>query len=93
MLRRCLPLPSPADVRTHSRRARARAPQIVLYDDVSLPFGCLRLKPKGGAGGHNGIADVSKNVQARNFARLRIGVGPPRVHVQKGVGGGVDLAR
>lgn len=49
---------------------------IVVADDVSLPFGEIRLKAKGGDGGHNGIKDISKRLGTNRYARLRVGVGP-----------------
>lgn len=48
---------------------------LVVCDDVNLPFGELRLKPRGGDGGHNGLADVIVRI-GEGFGRLRIGCGP-----------------
>ena len=50
---------------------------LVVYDDVDLPFGRLRLRPAGGAGGHNGVADIIEALDSRRFTRLRFGVGRP----------------
>lgn len=50
---------------------------LVAYDDLDLPPGTLRLRPEGGAGGHNGMKDIIQHVGAQNFARLRIGIGRP----------------
>ena len=48
---------------------------LVINDDIALPFGTLRLKPKGGAGGHNGLRSI-EDIMARNdYARLRFGIG------------------
>lgn len=48
---------------------------IVIYDDVSLDVGKIRIRPKGSAGGHNGISDIIKNLGSEQFARIKIGVG------------------
>ncbi len=48
---------------------------LVLVDDIALPFGTLRLKPKGSAAGHNGLKDVEARLGHNNYARLRFGVG------------------
>lgn len=48
---------------------------LVVYDDIALPFGQLRLRPKGGAGGHNGIQNIIDHIDSDEFPRLRIGVG------------------
>lgn len=48
---------------------------LVIVDDISLPFGSLRLRPKGSDAGHNGLKDVARVVGNENYARLRFGVG------------------
>jgi PTH1 family peptidyl-tRNA hydrolase len=54
----------------------------VICDDLSLPFGRLRLRPKGSSGGHNGLSSVADHLAGQDFCRLRIGIGSPK--------GGVD---
>ncbi len=48
---------------------------IVMCDDVSIPFGHLRLRPNGSAGGHNGLKNIIEQLGSQNFMRIRIGVG------------------
>ncbi len=63
---------------------------LVVFDDVDLSFGRLRLRPAGGAGGHRGLADVIESLERESFPRLRFGVGRPergyetRDHVLQG---------
>lgn len=47
---------------------------LVLVDDIALPFGTLRLKPKGSAGGHNGLKHIEATLGHNEYARLRFGV-------------------
>lgn len=48
---------------------------IVIYDDVALPFGQLRLRKGGSAGGHNGMKSIITHLGTQEFPRVRIGVG------------------
>ena len=48
---------------------------MVLYDDISLPPGRLRIRKKGSAGGHNGIKNIISHVGTQEFLRIKIGVG------------------
>jgi PTH1 family peptidyl-tRNA hydrolase len=50
---------------------------LVIYDDVDLPFGTIRLKPSGGSGGHKGMQSIIKQLGTQDFPRLRLGVGRP----------------
>jgi peptidyl-tRNA hydrolase, PTH1 family len=50
---------------------------LVLVDDVALPVGKFRLRGAGSAGGHNGLKSIEGALQRQDYARLRIGVGPP----------------
>jgi PTH1 family peptidyl-tRNA hydrolase len=48
---------------------------LVISDDLALPFGTLRLKGKGSAGGHNGLKDIEAVLKTVNYSRLRFGIG------------------
>lgn len=48
---------------------------IVIYDDINLAPGKLRIREKGSAGGHNGIKNIIAHLGTQNFNRIRIGVG------------------
>ena len=48
---------------------------LVIVDDLALPFGTLRLKPKGSDGGHNGLFDINQVLGRQDYARLRFGIG------------------
>jgi PTH1 family peptidyl-tRNA hydrolase len=49
---------------------------ILVYDDLDLPWGSLRVRPKGSSAGHNGIADVIEKLGTQDFPRIRLGVHP-----------------
>lgn len=51
---------------------------IVIHDELDLPYGTLKLKRGGGAGGHNGLKDISKAVGTQDYIRLRFGIGRPQ---------------
>lgn len=48
---------------------------IVIFDDISLPCGKLRIRRKGSAGGHNGIKSIIYHLNSDNFPRIKLGVG------------------
>ena len=50
---------------------------IIIYDDISLPLGKLRLRGKGSAGGHNGMKSIIYQLNTDVFPRIKIGVGAP----------------
>lgn len=50
---------------------------LVIYDDVALPLGKIRLRAKGSAGGHNGIKDIIRLLGTDSFPRIKIGIAPP----------------
>lgn len=51
---------------------------IIIFDDISLPMGTLRIRRKGSAGGHNGIKSIIYQLASDNFPRLKLGVGDTR---------------
>ncbi len=48
---------------------------LVLVDDLALPFGTIRVRAKGGAGGHNGLENINQVLGRNDYARLRFGIG------------------
>ncbi len=52
---------------------------LAVYDDIALPLGTVRIREKGSAGGHNGIASLIQNLGTQGFPRLRVGVDRPVV--------------
>ena len=49
---------------------------ILIYDELDLPWGSIRVKPKGSGAGHNGITDVIEKLGTSEFPRIRLGVHP-----------------
>jgi PTH1 family peptidyl-tRNA hydrolase len=52
---------------------------LIVYDDMDLPVGKIRLRLSGSAGGHNGMKSAIAHLGTQNFPRLRIGIGKPQV--------------
>jgi PTH1 family peptidyl-tRNA hydrolase len=50
---------------------------LVIFDDLDLPFGAIRLRADGGAGGHNGMRSIIQQLGGNQFVRLRMGIGRP----------------
>lgn len=48
---------------------------LVLVDDLALPFGTIRVRSKGGAGGHNGLENINQVLGRNDYTRLRFGIG------------------
>nr|NGX45794.1 Peptidyl-tRNA hydrolase [Chlamydiota bacterium] len=51
---------------------------LIVCDDLALPFGALRLREKGSAGGHNGLKSIEAHLRTQEYKRLRFGVGQPQ---------------
>jgi len=54
-----------------------RADLLVVVDDLDLPFGRLRIRPRGGSAGHRGLEDIAERLGSSDFPRLRFGIGRP----------------
>lgn len=51
---------------------------IVVYDDIDIEVGKIRIKPSGSAGTHNGMRDISSKLGTNDFVRVRVGAGKPQ---------------
>jgi PTH1 family peptidyl-tRNA hydrolase len=58
---------------------------LVIYDDISLEVGTLRIREKGSAGGHNGIKSIIAHLGSDIFPRIKVGVGQPNINLIKHV--------
>src|SRR5690606_11777588 len=50
---------------------------IIVYDDVDIPLGMIRVRPRGSAGTHNGMRSVIYCLESEEFTRVRVGIGQP----------------
>lgn len=50
---------------------------LVIYDDLDVPLGTLRMRPSGGSGGHRGMRSIIRQLGRNDFPRLRVGIGRP----------------
>jgi PTH1 family peptidyl-tRNA hydrolase len=65
---------------------------IVLYDELALPLGTIRVRERGSAGGHNGVKSISGVLGTEEWTRVRIGVGKQPIETGKAVkSGGKDF--
>lgn len=53
---------------------------LVIVDDLDLPFGKIRIRGKGGTGGHNGLKSITSTLNSDEYGRIRIGIGRPDSH-------------
>ena len=51
---------------------------MIIYDDIDLNIGTIRIKPKGSSGTHNGMKSVIENLKTEEFIRIRVGIGNPK---------------
>ena len=64
---------------------------IVLYDELAIPLGTIRIRERGSAGGHNGVKSISGALGTEEWTRIRIGVGKPPLETGREVkAGGKD---
>jgi PTH1 family peptidyl-tRNA hydrolase len=65
---------------------------IVLYDELAIPLGTLRIRERGSAGGHNGVKSISGVLGTEEWTRVRIGVGKPPLESGRAIkSGGKDF--
>jgi PTH1 family peptidyl-tRNA hydrolase len=55
---------------------------VVLYDDLDLPFGRIRIRPRGNAGGHRGMLSIIERLAGAPFSRVRVGIGRPPAGIE-----------
>lgn len=77
---------SGAALRPYLRRERwsFSTDLLVVVDEVAIPVGTFRIRARGSAGGHNGLKSVEGALGSQEYARLRIGVGPPAGRERRG---------
>lgn len=66
-----------------ARYRASPAEMLVVYDDMDLAPGHLRLRHRGSAGGHNGMRSIIESIGVQDFARLRVGIGRPPIGVDE----------
>jgi len=54
---------------------------LVVYDDIDLELGCIRIRKKGSGGGHKGVISIISHLQSNIFPRLKIGIGRPEAEM------------
>jgi PTH1 family peptidyl-tRNA hydrolase len=58
-----------------------RTDLLVVVDDLDLPFGRLRIRPRGSSAGHRGLEDIADRIDSSDFPRLRFGIGRPEPEI------------
>lgn len=65
-------------------RVRAKPDHLlVLYDELDLPLGTIRIRARGSTGGHNGMRSIVEHAGSQDFPRIRIGIGRPYPHNER----------
>lgn len=54
---------------------------IIIYDDIDIEPGTIRIRRNGSAGTHNGMRSIVEHIKTENFARVRVGIGKPKEHI------------
>lgn len=54
---------------------------IIIYDDIDIEPGCIRIRKNGSAGTHNGMKSVIENIKTEKFCRVRVGIGKPKENI------------
>ena len=54
---------------------------LIVVDDLDLPFGRLRIRPRGSSAGHRGLEDIAERIGSSDFPRLRFGIGRPEAEI------------
>lgn len=54
---------------------------IVIYDDIDIEPGAIRIRKNGSAGTHNGMKSIVQHLKSENFTRVRVGIGKPKEHI------------
>ena len=64
-----------------ARFAASPADLVIIYDDMDLPLGKIRIRPNGSSAGHNGIKSIMATLSTQEFSRIRVGIDKPPVGV------------